>query len=128
MNLHPGGPHLLDTSAVILLARAKQMAAPSAFVGFATLGELSVGIARARDPRREEERARTALGASRVLLPTLRTVQHYGETVAALQRLGRPIPVNDVWNAALALEHDLPLLADDAHFARVPGLRFLSAR
>ena len=128
MNLHPGGLHLLDTSAVILLARSRQAAASGALVGFATLGELAVGIARARDSRREGERVRAALGASRVLLPTLRTVRHYGETVAALQRLGQPIPVNDVWNAALALEHDVPLLADDDHFNRVPGLKFIPIR
>ena len=128
MNLHPKGPHLLDTSAVIILARLRLVAAPDALVGFATLGELSVGIACARDPQREEERMRAALGSSRVLFPTLLTVRRYGETVATLRRLGRPIPINDAWNAALALEHDVPLLADDAHFGRVPQLRFLSAR
>ena len=36
--------------------------------------------------------------------------------------------MNDLWTAALALQHDLPLLADDAHFTRVPGLKLLSAR
>ena len=83
---------------------------------------------REREIPGERERVRAALGASRVLLSTLRTVRFYGETVAALQRLGQPIPVNDVWNAALALEHDVPLLADDSHFSRVPGLKFIPIR
>ena len=125
MNLHPSGPHLLDTSAVIILAKLREVAASDALVGFATLGEISVGIARAQNPRQEEERMRTALGASRALLPTLLTVRYYGETMAALQRIGKPIPINDVWNAALAVEHAVPLLADDAHFGRVPGLRLI---
>ena len=128
MNLAPDGPHLLDTSAVIWLARLRQVAAPGALVGFATLGELAVGIARAADSRREEERMTSALGNARTLFPTMHTVRRYGETMAHLQRTGQVIPVNDVWNAALALEHDVPLLADDEHFRRVPGLRYLPAR
>jgi predicted nucleic acid-binding protein len=39
-----------------------------------------------------------------------------------LARSGTPIPENDVWIAAVALEHGWPLATRDAHFARVPGL------
>jgi tRNA(fMet)-specific endonuclease VapC len=37
-----------------------------------------------------------------------------------LRAAGTPIPVNDIWIAASAMEHGLPLLTSDAHFARVP--------
>ena len=128
MNLTPAGPHLLDTSAVIWLARLRQVAAPGALVGFATLGALPLGIARADDSTREEERMTSALGNARTLSPTMRTVRRYEETMAHLQRAGQVIPVNDVWNAAFALEHGVPPLADDEHFRRVPGLRYLLVR
>ena len=48
--------------------------------------------------------------------------------MAHLQRTGQVLPINDVWIAAQALELDLPLLSDDAHFHRVPGLRFIPVR
>jgi tRNA(fMet)-specific endonuclease VapC len=40
-----------------------------------------------------------------------------------LKKAGRPIPLNDVWIAAHALETGSVLVTYDAHFAAVPGLR-----
>jgi tRNA(fMet)-specific endonuclease VapC len=40
----------------------------------------------------------------------------------ALKRSGRPIPANDAWIAALALQHRLPVLSRDEHFDVVPDL------
>lgn len=34
----------------------------------------------------------------------------------------KPIPENDIWTAALALEHGLVVLSKDRHFAEVEGL------
>lgn len=128
MNLSPPGPHLLDTSAVIAMMRERVAATPEALVPFATVAELLTGVERNTDRERERARVESTIGAAPVIYPTARTLANYGRANAQLQRSGRPIPVNDVWNAALALEHDLPLLADDAHFGRVPGLRFIPVR
>jgi tRNA(fMet)-specific endonuclease VapC len=43
-----------------------------------------------------------------------------------LKRSGRPIPANDAWIAALALEHGLPILSRDQHFDAVPGVERVS--
>jgi len=40
-----------------------------------------------------------------------------------LKRSGRPIPGNDLWIAALARQHALPLLSRDRHFDLVPGVQ-----
>ena len=40
----------------------------------------------------------------------------------SLRTRGRPIPDNDIWIAATAIRHNLPLLSNDAHFAAVEGL------
>src|SRR5205085_909827 len=40
----------------------------------------------------------------------------------ALRLKGRPIPTNDLWIAAIAMEHGLVLYTRDAHFEAVPGL------
>ena len=128
MNLRPNGPHLLDTSAVILIRRHRIVATSEAFVPFATFGELATGVFRAADATREAAGVRAALALATPLLPSEQTAVHFGRITANLQRLGKPIPTNDVWNAALALEHDMPLLADDAHFSRVAGLKFIPVR
>ena len=47
---------------------------------------------------------------------------HPRDRAVALKKSGRPIPANDAWISALALEHRLPVLTRDAHFDAVPGL------
>ena len=42
--------------------------------------------------------------------------------IAPLRRLGRPIPTNDMWIAATALQHGLAVFSNDGHFRAVPGL------
>lgn len=57
------------------------------------------------------------------MLPlTTDTAAHYGRLKTALTRAGTPIPENDLWMAAVAIEHGWPVATRDAHFARVPGL------
>jgi predicted nucleic acid-binding protein len=50
------------------------------------------------------------------------TALAYARLRAALRRSGRPIPANDAWIAALALQHRLPVLSRDEHFDVVAGL------
>ena len=49
-------------------------------------------------------------------------IAYAGLRRAALRRRGRPIPANDAWIAALALEHRLPVLSRDEHFDVVVGV------
>jgi len=51
------------------------------------------------------------------------TAEYFGLIKSALKNAGRPIPLNDVWIAAQALETASVLVTYDAHFAAVPGLR-----
>jgi len=60
-----------------------------------------------------------------VLSPGVTPAEHYGRIRADLAKAGTPIPENDIWIAALALEHDLPLAARDAYFDRISGLQVL---
>jgi tRNA(fMet)-specific endonuclease VapC len=50
------------------------------------------------------------------------TARFYGTVVMQLRRKGRPIPQNDMWIAATALQHNLTLLTKDTHFDEVNGL------
>ena len=58
----------------------------------------------------------------RVLDVTEETALRYAEVDVYLRKKGRPIPRNDVWIAATALEHGLQLLTLDVHFREIPLL------
>jgi predicted nucleic acid-binding protein len=47
---------------------------------------------------------------------TAETTVPYAALRATLRRLGRPIPANDAWIAALAVQHRMPILSCDEHF------------
>ena len=53
---------------------------------------------------------------------TQATGQRYAHIFAYLRREGTPIPTNDIWIAALAMEHGIELLTADSHFRRVPHI------
>ena len=59
---------------------------------------------------------------------TLVTADRFARIAAALRRKGRPIPTNDVWIAAHALESGADLLSFDRHFEVVDGLAFVHLR
>ena len=57
------------------------------------------------------------------LLPvTFVTCDRFGRIASALRRKGRPIPSNDIWIAAHAMESGSELLSFDRHFEEVDGL------
>jgi tRNA(fMet)-specific endonuclease VapC len=53
---------------------------------------------------------------------TRATVDRFGRISAALKRQGTPIPTNDIWIAAQAMELGLELVTFDEHFQHVPGI------
>ncbi len=50
------------------------------------------------------------------------TADRYGRIAAALRVKGRPIPTNDMWIAAHAMETGADLVSADRHFAHVDGI------
>jgi predicted nucleic acid-binding protein len=61
--------------------------------------------------------------AFNVLLPDRTTAVHYAELFVQLKRIGKPIPDNDLWIAALCVQHSLTLITRDRHFARISQLQ-----
>jgi tRNA(fMet)-specific endonuclease VapC len=121
---------LLDTSAYSALLRGHQLVlevlrrAETVAVPAVVLGELHSGF-RAGN-RWAENTAQLAQFLSkpsvRVLNVTEETALRYAEVDVYLRKKGRPIPRNDVWIAAVALEHGLQLLTLDVHFREIPLL------
>lgn len=50
------------------------------------------------------------------------TADRYSRIAAQLKRQGTPIPANDIWIAAQALEHGAELVTMDKHFEKISGL------
>jgi len=126
------GSVLVDTNVVVAYFRGDRIMHPRfagvspIYLPWVVLGELHFGAQRAQ--RRQEQLAYIygLLTYAAVLFPDQDTTEVYGQVKAELARLGKPIPDNDLWIAAVAMQHDLPLATRDAHFAQVPGLKTLA--
>lgn len=116
----PGG--LLDTS--IFIARESGRALdlglvpPGARISVITLAELELGVHAARDPQTRSRRIRTfeALSGYTPLPVDARAAGHWARLRFRLHEEGRKAGVNDLWIAAIALAHDLPVVTQDADF------------
>ena len=91
------------------------------------IGELKGGFAGGNQRQRNEQLLETLLDAPNVEVVNLsfKTTEYYAEVLAVLKKSGKPIKTNDMWIAALCLEHSLPLLTLDKHFSAVPDLKLV---
>ncbi len=124
-----GNKILLDTSIVIefldnnkiILDRINKF--EGLFISSIVLGELYIGVNRVTDKAKHLNKLSNALKLCSTLIVDSPTAMHYGEITAALFRKGKPIPTNDVWIAASAIQHDLTLITMDKHFNEIDGLK-----
>jgi len=86
------------------------------------LGELFAGFRGGERERRNRDELERFLSSPRVALAPVdeETAERYGEILVHLRRTGTPIPTNDVWIAATAMQRGLTLHTTDVHFQRVP--------
>jgi tRNA(fMet)-specific endonuclease VapC len=122
------GRFLLDTNVVIALLEGEadvqdQLAqADEIFVSSIALGELYFGAGKSRSPQMNWARVDELARDNIVLSCDTDTARRYGEVKNALRLKGRPIPENDIWIAAIALQHSLTLITRDRHFQEVDSL------
>ena len=122
---------LLDTNAYTAFLTGNERVlnalteAETAFLSAIVIGELYAGFCGGK--RLEENKALLArfLQKSnvRILDVTAETGEVFGQIKNALQKAGTPIPLNDVWLAAQAMETGSVIVSFDAHFDQVSGLR-----
>jgi len=91
---------------------------------FVVVGELRAGFALGRRQPENERILRRFLlkDGVRVLFADDQTTHHYASVFRQLRKQGTPIPTNDMWLAALVLQHDLGLHARDRHFDHLPQI------
>ena len=108
-----------DEAAVVSLKKAEYIA-----VNTVILGELLAGFRCGSREQLNREELEMFLDSPRVDLLSIDdgTAEFYAQIFAELKEKGRPIPTNDLWLAASALQHGLALATYDDHFNNISGL------
>ena len=120
---------ILDTNAVSAYADGKPeieaalVAAEEIWVPVIAFGEYRFGLLQSRRRAEYEQWIAEHLPGHRILNIDEDTALAYADIRLELQRAGKPIPVNDLWIAALCRQHGYDLLSRDKHFDHVAGLR-----
>jgi tRNA(fMet)-specific endonuclease VapC len=98
--------------------------AEEVWLPFIVIGELRAGFAvGSQGPRNEDVLHRFLLKPGvGILYADDQTTYHYANVYRQLRKQGTPIPTNDIWIAALILQHSLVLFARDTHFDSLPQL------
>ncbi len=86
------------------------------------LAELYFGAYRSANPEKHLSKIASAIQKSRLLKIDAATAEIFVTIKLALFTKGTPIPENDIWIAASAIQHQLPLYTSDKHFAEVAEL------
>ena len=107
-----------DLSLQDVIAGAGRIAVP-----VIVLGEYRFGIAQSRQHKAYEEWLREWINAVTVLDVDRETTHEYAKIGLELKKMGKPIPANDLWIAALCRQHSLALVSRDRHFDFVPRIQ-----
>lgn len=121
------GSALLDTNIVIALfageeAIRKLTTINEVFVPAIVIGELYFGAQKSSRSSENIARIEEFTLNCAVLPCDTSTAKHYSLIKHKLKERGRPIPENDIWIAAVAIQYKLPLISRDQHFQNVEGL------
>jgi predicted nucleic acid-binding protein len=90
----------------------------------AVLAELYAGFDQGKKSRKNREELAEFINTKRVhLLQHDRdTAEFYAHIFTHLKAKGSPIPTNDIWIAAVSMQHGLSLYTFDSHFSAIDGL------
>lgn len=108
-----------DDEAVNLLKQVEYIG-----VNTVILGELLAGFRCGSREKQNRTELDQFLDSARVHLISIddETSEFYAQIFSELRRKGQPIPSNDLWLAASALQHGLALATYDSHFCAISGL------
>jgi predicted nucleic acid-binding protein len=118
---------VLDTSVFIAAEQGRPLGShpQRAAISVVTLAELRIGVAMAPDPTSHAQRLSTFSTAERKFEPlpiTVEVADAFADIVADARRRGRRPKVNDVWIAATAAVHGVPVYTQDSGFDGLKGV------
>ena len=86
------------------------------------LGELLSGFRKGTQRKKNERELQTFLSSRRVQVVDIdaETAERYAVILSSLWNAGTPIPTNDMWIAASAMQHGLRVVTTDTHYQKIP--------
>ena len=121
---------MLDTSAYSAFLRGNDeikralQEADEIYLNAVVLGELYSGFAQGSKEKKNREILKDFLSSPRIQIAGLdeETAERYAAIITYLRAKGTPIPTNDLWIAATAMQYGLKLLTTDNHYRAVPQI------
>ncbi|MCK5371447.1 MAG: type II toxin-antitoxin system VapC family toxin [Cyclobacteriaceae bacterium] len=123
--------YILDANVVIDLLKGKENVAfeidksKAVYIPVFALGELYLGAESSNRIQYHLDQINAFLTIANVSNTSDNTALIYGKMKSDLKRKGTPIPENDIWIAALAKEHDLPIVTRDKHFNNLTDIKLV---
>jgi tRNA(fMet)-specific endonuclease VapC len=122
------GKVLLDTNIVVALingdpsVRSFAARTEDVFLPCIVIGELFYGAFRSARAKENVAHIEAFAAERSILACDTNTARYFGEIKNQLRIKGRPIPDNDLWIAAIAVQHGLTLISRDDHFREIERL------
>ncbi len=119
---------MLDTSAYFSFLRGHDkikfaiQISDEIFINPIVIGELLSGLVMGKNEERNREILRKFLKSPRVNVAAIgeETSERYAAIINYLRKNGTPIPSNDIWIAASAMEYGLKVITTDKHYLNIP--------
>ncbi len=123
------GKFLLDTNIIIELLNGNSKISAliekmsDIFISAIVIGELYYGAFNSSHKKRNLKKLEEFIIVSSIIEINTETSKYYGEIKVELKKIGKPIPENDLWIAAIANQYNLTLITKDKHFKNVKSLK-----
>ncbi|HEV2481910.1 MAG TPA: type II toxin-antitoxin system VapC family toxin [Puia sp.] len=127
-----GNKFLLDTNIVSALLKGETIIADkidkaeATYIPIIVVGELYYGASFSSQIEKKTADLKLITSRYQTLSLDEETTIVYGNIKTALRKKGKPIPENDIWIAAIALQNDLPLVTRDNHFKETESLTLVA--
>jgi len=124
------GRFILDTNIVIALfsgetsTKEHLLKADEVFISSTVLGELFFGAFKSKRSKTNLKRISDFADNISILMCDKDTAYQYGIVKNKLLEKGKPIPENDIWIAAVAMQNNLILVTRDGHFSEIEDLKY----
>jgi tRNA(fMet)-specific endonuclease VapC len=124
-----GNKFLLDTNIISAWLKGESSVAnkiekaADIYIPSIVMGELYYGAFFSTQVEKNINSLQKIVTHYQILSADENTALVYGKIKTSLRRNGKPIPENDIWIAALGLQHELNVVTRDKHFAEVEGLK-----
>jgi len=123
-----GNKYLLDTNIIIAWLQGeaaianKIEKAEEVHIPIIVVGELYYGATFSNHLQKNIKEIKKVTSNYNVLLIDEGTAINYGNIKTELRKIGKPIPENDIWIAAIARQYELTVVTRDNHFKTIDSI------